>query len=315
MANAWLRRACLFAALAMLGGCSSLTTADLPGPDTTLPSRTVLYDVPFFPQDDHYCGPAALATVLAWSGEAVSQTDLAPNVFTPGRQGTLRTDMLAAARRHGRLAVPIDRLDDLLTEIASGSPVLVFQNLGMSWFPKWHFAVAVGYDLQRRTIILRSGEQKERELSFEVFERTWRRGDRWGLVVLPPDRLPATASDDDMLHAAAGLERAGQYENAILVFTTLAANGPKRFPALMGIGNSHYALDQYSQAEAAFRKATSLKPAAPQGWNNLAYALAAQFKTGEAIDAAQRAVELAGPDAAAYRATLSDVSNDMRLSF
>src|SRR2546422_3737218 len=46
--------------------------------------------------------------------------------------------------RSGQLAVPVTTLSDLLAEVAAGHPVLVFQNLGLHWIPRWHFAVAVG---------------------------------------------------------------------------------------------------------------------------------------------------------------------------
>jgi len=37
-----------------------------------LPERTELREVPFFPQEEFQCGPAALATVLAASGVKVT---------------------------------------------------------------------------------------------------------------------------------------------------------------------------------------------------------------------------------------------------
>ena len=98
--------------------------------------------MPFFPQEDLYCGPAALATALNWAGDKVTQEQLAPEVFTAAREGTLRPDMLAAARRHGKFAVAFDDLKSLLTEIEAGHPVIVFQNLALSWYPQWHYAVA-----------------------------------------------------------------------------------------------------------------------------------------------------------------------------
>jgi hypothetical protein len=80
-------------------------------------------NVPFFPQEDNFCGPAALATVVAWSGISVEPEQIAERVYTPGRKGTLQSDILAAARREGRLAVPVTSLRDVMTEIAAGHPV------------------------------------------------------------------------------------------------------------------------------------------------------------------------------------------------
>ena len=72
---------------------------------------------------------------------------MAAAVYTPGREGTLASDMIAAARRNGRVAVPVTSLPALLAELAAGNPVIVFQNLGLGFVPRWHYAVAFGYDL------------------------------------------------------------------------------------------------------------------------------------------------------------------------
>ncbi|MDX1425912.1 MAG: PA2778 family cysteine peptidase, partial [Kiloniellales bacterium] len=152
----------LFAGLGLaLAACTTPQTAALIEAPGDLPSSAAVEDVPFFPQEDYYCGPAALATVLAWSGLPATPEELVDRVYTPERQGTLRSDVLAAARREGRLAVPVASLRDMMAEIAAGHPVLVFQNLSLSWYPQWHYAVAVGYDLGRREITLRSGREAE----------------------------------------------------------------------------------------------------------------------------------------------------------
>ncbi|MDX5360821.1 MAG: PA2778 family cysteine peptidase, partial [Alphaproteobacteria bacterium] len=149
---------------------------DAPG---DLPPRVALERVPFFPQEDYYCGPAALAMALVWAGEDTTPEALVPEVYTPGREGTLRTDIVAAARRHGRVAVPVGSLRDLLGEVAAGHPVIVFQNLGIGLAPQWHFAVAVGYDLPAREILLHTGLEAGARRDLDTFERTWARGDHW----------------------------------------------------------------------------------------------------------------------------------------
>ncbi len=171
-----------------LGACATPQTAAVIAAPGDLPARAAVPDVPFFPQEDYYCGPAALATVLAWSGLPAAPEELAARVYTPERQGTLQNDILAAARREGRLAVPLSSLRDLMAEVSAGHPVLVFQNLALDWYPLWHYAVAVGYDLKRQEITLRSGREAERVTSLDTFERTWERGDYWALVVLRPNQ-------------------------------------------------------------------------------------------------------------------------------
>ena len=273
-------------AVAVLAGCA--TVPGLPAADdprlARLPSAAVVEGVPFFAQDDFYCGPAALAMTLAWSGLDVTQDDLVPVVYTPGRQGTLQSDVLAGARRYGRLAVVIDDLPDLLAEVAAGHPVLVFQNLGLRAFPQWHYAVLTGYDLDERSLRLHSGRSEDLESRLATFARTWARGGSWALVVLPPDRLPATAGERAVLDAAAALERADAPAAAMASYTAILGRWPSSLPGWIGLGNAAYATGDHERAIAAFRAATEHHPRAIAAWQNLAFVLA---ETGDSQAAAQ----------------------------
>jgi hypothetical protein len=273
-----------------------------------LPPKVELADVPFFPQEELWCGPAAIAMVLAWSGLSVTQEEMAREVYTPGREGTLQTDILAGARRNGRLAVEVRELRPLLTELAAGHPVLVFQNLGLASIPRYHYAVAYGYELEPAGLFLHSGLEARRVTPLGTFERTWARTAHWALVVTAPDRLPATAQLEPVLAAALGIERAGRVSEAATAYETIAAKWPESFGAWMGAGNTRFALKDFAAAERAFRKAGEADPTAPQAWNNLAYALAGQGRRAEAIAAAERAVALGGDKADPYRATLQELS-------
>ncbi len=289
-------------------GCAAPQTSRLIEAPGALPPRAEIAEVPFFAQERYYCGPAALAMVLAWSGLQVTQEDLVAQVYTPGKEGTLAADILTATRRNGRLAVEVGSLPDLLAEVAAGNPVLVFQNLAIEWWPQWHFAVAVGYDLPAGEVVLRSGLEARRVTDLSTFERTWARGDYWAMVALPPERLPASADKTIVLRAAAGLERVGHPGEAAIAYSTILGRWPHDFGALMGLGNARYALAEYSAAEAAFRRATAHAPDKPDAWNNLAYALVRQGRRNEAIGAAREAVRLAGDASEPYQATLKEVA-------
>ena len=273
-----------------------------------LPPRAEVAGVPFHPQQEQYCGPAALATVLGWSGLPARQDAIAAAVYTPGREGTLGHDLVGAAGRHGRLAVPVADLPSLLREVAAGHPVLVLQNLGLDWYPQWHYAVVVGYDLAAGELALRSGEERRRIVSLDTFARTWARADRWAIVVLPPDALPASAAEETLVRAAAGLERAGRAGEAALAYDTILRRWPGSLGALIGRGNARYATGDLDGAEAAYRSALVRHPGAAVVWNNLADVLAARGERDAALIAARRAVDLGGPHAATYRRTLDQIS-------
>jgi tetratricopeptide (TPR) repeat protein len=279
----------------------------LRGASHELPQRAEIAGVPFHPQQEQYCGPAALATVLGWSGMPTEQEAIAREVFTPGRDGTLRHDLIGAARRHGRLAVPVADLRSLLAEVAAGHPVLVLQNLGLAWYPQWHFAVAVGYDLRSNELALRSGEEARRVVSLDTFSRTWARAERWALVVLPPERLPATGDEAAVLSAAAGLERTGRLAEAGIAYDAVLRRWPGSLGGLIGRGNVRYAQGDLDGAEAAYRATLGHHPGTAVAWNNLADVLAAQGAREEALIAARRAVDLGGAHAEVFRRTLEEI--------
>ncbi|MFH7319176.1 PA2778 family cysteine peptidase [Desulfurivibrio sp. D14AmB] len=276
----------------VLAGCGAL------GPgffaDRSPRERVLLLDTPFYAQEDYQCGPAALAMLLAWNDEALSLPALSDQVYSPSLEGSLQPAMVAAARRHGYLVYPLDQPAALFAELAAGHPVLVLQNLGFSRLPRWHYAVVIGHDLARNRIFLHSGRQQAMEISARLFERTWARGGHWGVVVLPPDRLPATAGETPFLAAAAGLEQAGQWSAALLAYQAALERWPGSFGARVGLGNARYALADYELAQRAFRQALLLQPANGAVLNNLALALAAAGQRQEALVVIRQALELDG---------------------
>lgn len=293
----------------LLAGCatpqvSTLRTQAPPG----LPQQTELAATPFFPQEEYQCGPAALATVLVHDGVATTPAALVPQVYLPGREGSLQTEMLAATRRHGRVAYRLaPRLENVLLEVATGNPVVVLQNLAFSFAPVWHYAVVIGFDREREEVILRSGTTRRLNMSLSTFERTWARSGYWAMVALAPQQLPATAVEADYVAAAAALERVSAAA-AQQAYATALAKWPANFAARIGAGNAAYALQDLAAAAAAYRRATLDHPQAADAWNNLAQV---QFELGhknEALRAAQRAVALGGPRIAHYQDTLQTIA-------
>jgi hypothetical protein len=297
----------LFSALAIfLSGCGILPSGRLPRVPGT-PDKAMVAGVPFFAQEELQCGPAALAMVLNWSGIDVQPSALAAEVYSPGLKGSLQSALIGAARRHGRVAYPLTGSEALLAEISAGHPVIVLVNLSFFWYPKWHYGVVLGYDKERGEVILHSGHNANARLPFRAFMNTWQRSEYWGLLVLPPGRLPDTAEEAPWLAAVAGLERTGQWQEAATGYAAALQRWPKSFTAWMGLGNSRYSLHDLSGAAEAFRRAALLEPENGIPHNNLAQVLAEQGKRQEALAAAQRAVELGGPLRDNFRQTLEEI--------
>lgn len=295
--RAGLARLAALALAATLAACATpQTDALIAHPPAGLPTQAEVANVPFYPQKQAYCGPASFAEMATWSGLPMTQDEAAKLVYTPGREGTLRTDIVTAARRKGRLAIPVSSLDHLLAELAHGRPVLVFQNLALDWVPDWHYAVAVGYDLRAQTITLRSGSEKRQVMELSTFEHTWNRGDDWARLLLRPGELPVQGGPDDVLAETAELERLGQRAAAAKSYHAVIGHWPDAALAWFGLGNIHLADGDAAAAETAYRKAIAIRPKDPRFWNNLAYALDRRGDHDAAIKAAERAVRLAGDD-------------------
>ena len=305
-----MRLVALLIALALLAGCAAApqTRELLSAPPASLPASTELEQTPFWPQETYQCGPAALATVLGAQGETLEPGQLVEEVYVPALQGTLPVELAASARRHGMLAYRLQpSLQDLLSEVAAGHPVLVMQNLGTSWLARWHFAVVIGYNLESDEIILRSGTTRRWLTRLSVFERTWSRADHWALVVLTPGVVPASATTADYLQSVLDLENTGSVEAAARAYRAAADRWPDQSPVWLALGNNRYASGHYKQAQTAFRTATRLTPGDARGWNNLAYALLQTGCPQQALAAAQCALQLA-PDEPNYRDTVAEIA-------
>jgi tetratricopeptide (TPR) repeat protein len=305
-----------FLAALLLGGCANLapqTFALRDNPPSDLVPRADLRHVPFFPQDDYYCGPAALAMALNAVGVRASTEALIDQVYLPGRKGSLQVEMLAAARRNGMVAYVLEpELTHALREIAAGTPVVAFENHGVRWYPLWHYSVLVGYDLERREVIQHSGRDARKTIPLGLFEFLWKTEGRWAMIVMPPDRLPATASERRYAEAVVALERIGQARSAHTAYQAMLKRWPSSLPALMGSGNTAHALGDLEAAEAAFRQATIAHPDSVAAHNNLAQTLLDRGKLDAALAAAERAVSLGGPLASTALSTLEGIRSRQR---
>ncbi len=304
-----LARGLLAVALVLASGCaSSLQSNRLVQAPGDLAQRIELHEVPFFPQEAYQCGPAALATVLNAAGASVIPEALTPQVYLPERQGSLQLELLGATRQRGFIPYVLEpQLADVLKEVEAGNPVLVLQNLALNWYPKWHYAVVVGFDLSQRELMLRSGREARYVISMRRFEYTWKRSGRWAMVTVPPERLPGTALEARYVRAVIDFERVQRWHDAARAYETALGRWPNNLVARIGLGNSRYALGALSDAEAAYRQATRDHPEAAPAFNNLAQVLAEQGRLPEAEAAARRAVQIGGPLGSRYEDTLRQI--------
>ncbi len=280
--------ALIFAALT---GCAVQTSALRASPPADLPARLELAGTPFFPQTEYQCGPSALATVLGAAGIAAQPGALGNEVFLPAREGTLQTEMLSGARRHGAVATLIpNTLEALLREVASGHPVVVMQNLGLKYVPLWHYAVLVGYDIADGDVLLRSGATERQVMAMRTLEYTWARSGYWAFTALPPGEWPTTATEAAVVEAAVGFERAASPEQALRAYDSALRRWPGNLSLAMGLGNAAYAGGDKVRAAEVFRAAAERHGSAP-AWINLANVLLESNQAAQAETAARHALD------------------------
>ena len=288
--------ALLFLGIALLlGGCA--TTPPLSDQARlAIPEHKQIEGVPFHGQRDYQCGPATLAMLLAHAGESVSVDELIPQVFLPKREGSVQPEMLATVRRQGLVPYVIPgRLDTVLQEVAAGRPVAVLQNLSLPWWPMWHYAVVIGYDLDDERLVLHSGQTPRMDVSMARFDATWARADRWAFVALPPGELPVSAVGRETTKAISAFESLQGAEAALPAWQALADREAGLTMAQFGLGNALAATSERREAVRAFRRAVEGDPEFAAAWLNLGLVLRSLDRTDQARDALRRAAELPGP--------------------
>lgn len=307
--NTQLRLGVFFIAL-FLTACSHTPQTKALSSSSFADTAKELVDVPFYPQTEYQCGPAALATVLQYRGKNVVPDDLVDKVYIPEKQGSLQIEMVAATREQGLVPYVIaPTLTALLAQIEAGNPVLVMQNLSYQWMPFWHYAVVVGFDVANNELILRSGETKRWQTSFATFERTWARTDYWGLVIMPPDSLPADASLTNWMQSAYDLQQTGYVETAEVAYQTAIENWPESVQPGVALANLYFEQQQFNKADAIYSDLISATPQKAVFWNNRAYTLQAMGCEVVAQQAAQCALKQS-PDDANIQSTVEEMQKN-----
>ena len=284
--------------LVLLAGCAQLVPQTMSlrtaWPEDT-PRRVEIANVPFFPQTENQCGPAAMATVLGHTGLAVTPEKLTDQLYLPARQGSLQVEMLAAPRRWGRVGYLLaPRYADVLREVAAGNPVIVLQDVG-EFFTQWHYAVLAGFDYDKGDLYLRSGTEQRLVLPFTFFERTWIKSGYWAMVVTPPDKIPVTATEPGWINAMVAIERTGDREAAIAGYRAAVQRWPDNLPAAIGLANQYHQRGALNEGVQVLRTALQRHPDSTVAMNNLAQTLSDQGRYGEALQQIDAAIKLHGP--------------------
>jgi len=234
------KKACLLAGFLLLVGCQSTPQADRLRQQglASLPPSHAIAHVPFYPQEQFYCGPTTLSEVFGYYHSDISPNDIAPKMFIPDKDGSLQLEMITATRQYGFLPYTArGTLSSIMALVSDDIPVIVFQNLSIQLLPQWHYAVVTGFDSEKGTVTLHTGVTPDHEMSFELFERTWARGNYWYLAPVPPDVTSSEMVPFTYTSAAYDMLKVGDKARALVFLETATKQWPKQWLAYFLLAN------------------------------------------------------------------------------
>lgn len=235
----------VLAAFFLLQACAvAPQTQSLIADNSNVIPRHQIQSVPFYPQQEYFCGPTALSEVLNYYGHNYDPEQLAQQVFVPDKQGSLQIEMVALTRQLGFIPYAGKAsLLQVLNWVSEDIPVIVLQNLGLDSLPYWHYAVVIGYDLKKETISLHTGITQNRQVPMDVFENTWRRSHYWTMVPLPKNKIGTGMDDIVYTQAALDVLNTGNVELGVSGLMFAHNQWPSNWLAGFALGNHYFKHD------------------------------------------------------------------------
>jgi len=144
--------------------------------------------IPFIPQEESRCGPAALAMVLQYWGAKVSEDEVAKETFLPALRGTLISDLRVFSERKGFRATSYSSSpDDLRFRISKNEPLILLLDLGRGSYQKPHYILAIGFHEGKGVLIAHSGRNENQVIPYDKLISRWARMNYLALLVVPQD--------------------------------------------------------------------------------------------------------------------------------
>jgi len=146
----------------------------------------IVENVPFVRQNDKFCGPAAMASVMQFYGQNIDQDEIAEEIYIPQLNGALISDMENFAGDSGYTVKSTNGSIELLkSNLDNKQPVILLVDKG-----KWrvsipHYYVAYGYNDEKETVLLHTGDKRDQEINFDKLDQEWKKMNRLMLVITP----------------------------------------------------------------------------------------------------------------------------------
>ncbi|MBI5970683.1 MAG: C39 family peptidase [Deltaproteobacteria bacterium] len=185
----------LGAAFVFLTGCAHVTVETIKNTAARHPAAAAYIEgVPFYPQKESLCGPAAVASVTGYFNSAVSMEDAAKAVYDERWKGTLPIDLVIYAKEKGFDAEFYKgSLADIKDKLRAKTPLILFIDAGWGIFPSGHYIVATGYSDELESITAHSGMDKDALFSYAELQRLWQRTGWSAILLKPKGTMPLNA--------------------------------------------------------------------------------------------------------------------------
>jgi ABC-type bacteriocin/lantibiotic exporter with double-glycine peptidase domain len=186
---------CLF-----LSGCSSLSYSIHPPQFPYDSGIHYIEDVPPVAQKKFQCGPAALQSVSRYWGKEVQAEKMVQSLYKSGTLGVLNFMLAQYARNLGFWTqVGESNMDELRSWILKNVPPIVMLRitpsiLGISGF---HFVVLRGFDDDQQIFYANVGEDETHAIPYQKFQKRWKSGKNWCLVVCPLEKVDWKLESDE----------------------------------------------------------------------------------------------------------------------
>ena len=167
----------------MLGCANNLPSSQISSDNENI---VIVENVPFVKQKDRFCGPAAMASVMQFYGQNISQQEIAEEIYIPELNGALISDMENFAKDSGYMVESTNgSIDMLKSNLEERQPVILLVDKGKWKVSVPHYYVAYGYNDEKKTIILHTGDKEDQKISYDKLDEEWGRMNRLMLVITP----------------------------------------------------------------------------------------------------------------------------------
>ena len=160
-----------------------------------------ILDVPYVLQSEALCGGAALAMVFRyWGHRDVYAEDFAHLLDEEGR-GIRGDALIGSIESRGWRALPFRGDEDSVRHhLAKGRPLVALIEVSLA---RYHYVVLVGWSAGNpgNVVLHDPASAPFQTVAAPDFEAAWAAGDRWTLLVLPPER-EAPELEDERLEGA-----------------------------------------------------------------------------------------------------------------